>query len=277
MADSRDQVDLTTQSTEDIMGEIFESLESLAIAPALPGPAPAERDSADLSISSTSTFQVVPREVLDDPGHRGDGRPGERDELDILLAEVDGREASGSGVAERSSMVEIDSAQVGLPASTNSGESAGDELSEAERIIRGDHHRPLRTETTSGDERDRAASQALESSGVLTDEVLLQGLSTPRGLSRVLEGSEPSSGGSANVGAHSPRNSVERALRVLPEFVGMPGMSFDVTATALDRTAGVDIGESFARAPDEPSGVRTSGGAGESKVTIQEWGGSWER
>ena len=242
MADSRDQVDLTTQSTDDILGEIFESLGDLPAAPDPSGPATTERDRADLRVSSTSTFQVVSRESLDDPGHRGDGLSRERDELDILLAENDGREASGSGLAERSSMVEIDSALVGLPAGTNSGESGGDELSEAERIIRGDDHRPHRTETNSGDERDRAASQAIEStrSEVLTDEVLLQGLSTPRGSSRVLEGSEPPSGGSANGGTHSPRNSVERALRALPEFVGMPGMSFDVSATALDRTAGTE-------------------------------------
>ena len=43
MADSRDQVDLTTQSTEDILGEIFESLEDFSAAPALPDPAHRER------------------------------------------------------------------------------------------------------------------------------------------------------------------------------------------------------------------------------------------
>ena len=153
-----------------------------------------------------------------------------------------------SGLAESSSLVEIDCAQVKLPTSTNSGESGGDELSEAERLIRGDDGLHHRTETTSGDERDRATSQALESSGVLTDEVLLQGLSTPRGLSRVVEGSEPPSGGSANGGTRSPQDSVERALRALPDFVGMPGMRFEVSATALDPTAGISIGESFARA-----------------------------
>ena len=79
MADSRDQVDLTTQSTEDILGEIFESLEDFSAAPALPGPAPTERDRADPSVSSTSTFQLVPRESLDDPGHRGEGLASERE------------------------------------------------------------------------------------------------------------------------------------------------------------------------------------------------------
>ena len=101
---------------------------------------------------------------------------------------------------------------------------------------------------TSGDERDRAASQALESSGVLTDEVLLQGLSTPRTLSRVVEGSEPPSGGSANGGTRSPQSSVERAMRALPDFVGMPEMRFEMSAVALDPIAGTSIGESFARA-----------------------------
>ena len=37
----------------------------------------------------------------------------------------------------------------------------------------------MRVETTSGDEGDRAASQDLESSGVLTDEVLLQSQGFP--------------------------------------------------------------------------------------------------
>ena len=83
---------------------------------------------------------------------------------------------------------------------------------------------------------------------MLTDELLLQGLSTPRGLSRVVEGSEPPSGGSANGGTRSPQDSVERALRALPDFVGMPGMRFEVSATALDPTAGISIGESLARA-----------------------------
>ena len=101
---------------------------------------------------------------------------------------------------------------------------------------------------TSGDERDRAASQALESSGVLTDDVLLQGLSTPRGLSRVVEGSEPPSGGSANGRTRSPQDSVERAMRALPDFVGMPGMRFEMSAMALDPAAGINIGESYARA-----------------------------
>ena len=97
------------------------------------------------------------------------------------------RDAPGSGLAESSSLVEIDCAQVKLPTSTNSGESGADELSEAERLIRADDGLHHRTETTSGDERDRAASQAFESSGVLTDEVLLQGLSTLRGLSKIVE------------------------------------------------------------------------------------------
>ena len=136
-------------------------------------------------------------------------RERERDELDIFLAENVVRDAPDSGFAESSSVVEIDSALVRLPASTNSGESGGDDLSETERNLRGNEPRRHRTETTSGDERDRAASQALESSGVLTDEGLLQGLNTPRGLSRVLEGSEPPSGGSANGGGPSPRTDVE--------------------------------------------------------------------
>ena len=185
MADMRAQVDLTTQSTEDILGEIFESLGDLPAAPDSSCTANTERDRADLSISSASTFQVVPRESLDDPGHRGGGLPRERDELTYLLAESMPRDAPGSGAAERSSLVEIDGALVRLPDSAYSGESGGDELSEVERILRADDHLHPGTEMTSGDERDRAASQALESSGVLTDAVLLQGLSSPRALSRV--------------------------------------------------------------------------------------------
>ena len=248
MAESRDQVDLTTQPTEDILGEIFESLENFSAAPALSGPAPTERDRADLSISSSSTFQVVPRESSDDPGHRGEGRVRERDELDILLAENVVRDAPDSGLAESCSMVEADGALVRLPDSANSGESGGDDLSEVERILRADGHQHPGTEMTSGDERDRAASQALESSGVLTDEVLLQGLTTPRALSRVVEGSEPPSGGSANEGTRSPQGSVERAMRALPDFIGMPGMRLEMSAVALDPTAGMNFGESLARA-----------------------------
>ena len=147
-------------------------------------------------------------------------RERERDELDIFLAENVVERCSG--LAESSSVVEIDSALVRLPASTNSGESGGDDLSETERNFRGNEPRGHRTETT---ERDRAASQALESSGVLTDEALLQGLNTPRGLSRVLEGSEPLSGGPANGGGPSPRTDVERALRALPDFLVLPANS----------------------------------------------------
>ena len=120
----RDQVDLTTQSTEDILGELFESLGDLPAAPDSSGPANTERDRADLSVSSASTFQVVPRESLDDPGHRGGGLPRERDEITALFAQNRLRDAPGSGVAESSSVVEIDSALVRLPDSTNSGESS---------------------------------------------------------------------------------------------------------------------------------------------------------
>ena len=56
MADPVSQVDLTTQSTEDVIGDLFESLDNFCAAPALSGPAPTERDRADLSLSSTSTF-----------------------------------------------------------------------------------------------------------------------------------------------------------------------------------------------------------------------------
>ena len=165
MADSRAQVDLTTQSTEDILGELFESLGDLPAAPDSSGPANIERDRADRSVSSASTFQVVPRESLDNPGHRGGGLPKERDETADIFAENMLRDALGSGLAESSSMAEIDGALVRLPDSTNSGESGADELSEVERILRADCHLHPGTEMTSGDERDRAASQALESSG----------------------------------------------------------------------------------------------------------------
>ena len=73
MADMGDHVDVTTQSTEDILGELLESLDDFSAAPASPGPALAERNRADLSVSSTSTFQVLPRETLDGPGRHGDG------------------------------------------------------------------------------------------------------------------------------------------------------------------------------------------------------------
>ena len=232
----------------DILGEIFESLGDFPAAPDSSGPANDERDRADLSISSTSTFQVVPRESLNDPGHRGEGQVRERDELDIFLTENMVRDAPDSGLAEGCSMMEADGALVRLPDSANSGESGGDDLSEVERILRADSHQHPGTEMTSGDERDRAASQALESSGVLTDEVLLQGLTTPRALSRVVEGSEPPSGGSANEGTRSPQGSVERAMRALPDFIGMPEMRLEMSAVALDPTAGISFGESFARA-----------------------------
>ena len=73
-------------------------------------------------------------------------------------------------------------------------------------------------------------------------------LSTPRALSRGVEGSEPPSGGSANGGTRSPQDSVERAMRALPDLIGMPEMRFEMSAVALDPTAGISIGESFARA-----------------------------
>ena len=179
MADSRAQVDLTTQSIEDILGELFESLGDLPAAPDSSGPANTERDRADLSISSASTFQVVPRECLSGPGHRGDGPSREREMSSTPSWPRVWRDAPGSGSAESSSPVEIGGALVRLPDSTN-----GDEVSEVERILRADGHPLPGTEMTSGDERDRAASQALERSGVLTDEVLLHDLSTPRALSK---------------------------------------------------------------------------------------------
>ena len=168
----RDQVDLTTQSTEDILGEIFESLGDLFAAPDSSGLASIERDRAYLSISSASTFQVVPRESLDNPGHHGGGLSRERNETTDIFAENMLKNVRGPGVAGSGSVIETDGALVRLPDSTNSGESGGDELSEVERILRADGHQHPGTEMASGDERDRAASQALESSGVLTDEVL---------------------------------------------------------------------------------------------------------
>ena len=37
-------------------------------------------------------------------------------------------------------------------------------------------------------------------------------------------------------------------MRALPDFIGMPEMRFEMSAVALDPTAGISIGESFARA-----------------------------
>ena len=77
----------------------------------------------DLSLPSSSTFQVVPRGDAESLRRGETTSMEERDELDIFLAENAVRDASALGTGESRSPVEIDSALVRLPASTNSGES----------------------------------------------------------------------------------------------------------------------------------------------------------
>ena len=159
MADMRDQVHLTTQSTEDILGEIFESLGDLPAAPIHPARQTLRGTARTLVFRQPRPFKWFRERVWTILDFVEANFP-ERDEITDLFAGNMLRDAPGSGLAERSSVVEIDGALVRLPDSTNSGESGGDELSEVERIRRADGHLHPGTEMTSGDERDRAASRA---------------------------------------------------------------------------------------------------------------------